>query len=85
MNANAQKWSFHAIKHGVWYGSTQYCIHYTEGGLLVLTSHYSGVASARSAVMLFRPSAEGARQLGGSNFLILKALKRHLPHSESFS
>ena len=26
----------------------------------------SGVASVRSAVMLFQPSAEGARQLGGS-------------------
>ena len=27
MNANAQKWSFHAIKHGVWYGSIQYTLH----------------------------------------------------------
>ena len=37
----AQKWSFHAIKHGVWYGSIQstlHTTHYTEGGLLVLTS-----------------------------------------------
>ena len=30
----------------------------------------SGVASGRSAVMLFRPSAEGPRQLGGSGSML---------------
>ena len=58
MNENARKWSFHAIKHGVWYGSIQYTLH-----IRWTSSAYQSIGVIACVQTQASPREEGSAQL----------------------